>query len=322
MSGHIVVITTGGTLPMKRGPLIGGAAPSVKEADLRALLPSSGQQIVFEEFANVPSSHLKPALVAELARRVEARLQLPEVTGVVITHGTDTLEETAFFLDLVLTGPKPVVITGAQRAPTTIGYDGLANLAQAIMVAAAPAARDLGVLVVFHEHIWAAAEVQQVHAQSLAAFAAPATGPLGRVDHNQVWLWHRPLRRQSVPLVRVEEKVDVVVVTQGSDERMLRALAESGSRGIVLAALGGGRVPPWLLPPLQEIRARGTPVVVTSRTVGIVGDEYGYVGGFHDLQRLGCLFAPNLSAPKARIKLMLALGAARQPSDLAQFFRD
>ena len=306
---------------MKRGPMVGGAVPSLKGQDFLSLLPRSEYQVVFEEFANLPSSHLTTPMLIELVRRVEARVQLPDVAGVVLTHGTDTLEETAYLLDLVIANSKPIVVTGAMRTANAVGYDGIANLAAAIRVAGSEAAHDQGVLVAFNEQIFAAAQVQKVHSQALGAFAAPSSGPIGSTASGMPIFCQRVARRQTIALHRLEEPVDLLTVTQSCDDRLLRAAIESGSRGLVIEALGSGRVPPWWLPLLQNARARGIPVVITSRTgAGDLGDEYGYVGAYHDLRRLGCLFAPGLNGPKARVKLMLALGTVKVADDVRQFF--
>lgn len=318
---HIVCITTGGTIAMKRGPMVGGAVPSLKGQDFLALLPRSEHDVIFEEFTNLPSSHLTTAMAVDLVRRIESRVQVPEVAGVVVTHGTDTLEETAYLLDLVVQTSKPIVVTGAMRTATAVGYDGIANLSAAIQIAGSEAAHDQGVLVAFDEQIFAASQVQKVHAQGLGAFAAPSAGPIGTTTGGQPCFFHRVVRRDALPLMRLEEPVDLLIATQGADDRLLRAAIESGTRGIVIEALGSGRVPPWWLPQLQNARARGIPVVFTTRTgAGGLGDEYGYVGAYHDLRRLGCLFASGLNGPKARIKLMLALGAAKTADDVRQFF--
>ncbi len=306
---------------MKRGPMVGGAVPSLKGQDFLSLLPRIEYQVVFEEFANLPSSHLTTPMIIELVRRVEARVQLPDVAGVVLTHGTDTLEETAYLLDLVISASKPIVVTGAMRTANAVGYDGIANLAAAIRVAGSEAAHDQGVLVAFNEQIFAAAHVQKVHSQALGAFAAPSSGPIGSTASGTPVFCQRVARRQTIALNRLEEPVDLLTVAQGCDDRLLRAAIESGSRGLVIESLGSGRVPPWWLPLLQNARARGIPVVITSRTgAGDLGDEYGYVGAYHDLRRLGCLFAPGLNGPKARVKLMLALGAVKVADDVRQFF--
>jgi L-asparaginase len=252
---------------------------------------------------------------------VEAALAGPDVDGVVITHGTDTIEETAYLLDLTVNTPKSLVVTGAMRSATMLGYDGMVNLAAAIRVAAAPEARGLGTLVVFSDTIYAACEAQKIHSQRLDAFAAPGGGPLGQVEGENVWLRHRPLQRQHIPCSRVEEMVDLIKIGQGMSERQLRHSIEDGVAGIVIEALGSGRVPPWWLPSISEAIAQRTAVVVATRCgAGSLHDEYGYVGAFHDLKRIGVLFAHNQSGTKARIKLMVALGAARKPSELKAWF--
>ncbi|MFV9505727.1 MAG: asparaginase [Oscillochloridaceae bacterium umkhey_bin13] len=318
---RILVITTGGAIATRRGPTTAGALPSLKNDELLAMLPRSGIELLFEEFANLPSSHLTPLNGLELSRRVAGAVTRSDIDGVVITHGSDTLEETAYLLDLTLRVPKPVILTGAMRAATSIGYDGLANLAAAVRVAGAPQARELGVVVVFDDTIHAAAEVQMVHAQARGAFESPGTGPLGRVEGERVWLARRPAQRQHIPCERIEEMVDLIRLTQGADVRLLRHSIEDGVAGIVIEAFGSGRLPPWWLPHITEAIQRRTAVVIASRCgAGGLGDEYGYVGAFHDLRRLGVLFAHHLSGPKARIKLMVALGSARGASELRAFF--
>jgi L-asparaginase len=293
----------------------------LKGEDFLAQLPRTGVELVFEEFANLPSSHLMPAQAFELSRQVESALRAPDVHGVVVTHGTDTLEETAYLLDLTLSSPKPIVVTGAMRAPTAVGYDGMLNLAAAIRVAVVPEAREQGVLVVFNDTIFLAAEVQKSHSQAVDAFTAPGAGPVGRVEGERVWLRHRVGRRTIIPCSRLEEMVDLIRIGQGSDDRLLRHSVADGVAGVVIEAFGGGRVPPWWLPAITEALSRRVAVVIASRCgAGSLHDEYGYVGAYHDLRRLGVLFAHNLSGVKARIKLMVALGAARKPDELRSWF--
>jgi L-asparaginase len=318
---QILVITTGGAIATRRGALVGGSVPALKADELLATLPRLGAELAFEEFANVPGSHLTPAIALDLSRRVAAALERPEVDGVVVTHGPDTLEETAYLLDLTLPGPKPVVVTGALRPPTAGDYDGLANLAAAIRVAAAPAARELGVLVLFDDTIHAAAAAQMTHSQARGAFSSPGLGPIGRVEGERVWIGARPAARQQIPCRRLEEPVDLLRLAQGADVRQLRHSIEDGVAGIVIEVFGPGRVPPWWLPQLGEAAQRRIPVVMASRAgAGGLGDEVGYVGAYHDLRRAGVLFAHNLSGPKARIKLMAALGAARGAQELRSYF--
>ena len=318
----VVIITTGGTIAMKRNsPMVGGAVPMLKGEDFLAQLPRSGIDLAFEEFSTLPSSHLTPTQALELGQRIESALLAPDVDGVVITHGTDTLEESAYLIDLTVNSIKPVVFTGAMRTATSVGYDGMLNLAAAIRVAAATEARDMGALVVFNETIFAASEAQKVHSQAANAFEAPGSGALGRIEGDRVWMYHRAPRRLYIPCSRLEEMVDLIRIGQGAEDRMLRHSIEDGVAGVVIEAFGSGRVPPWWLPVISEAIAQRTVVVIASRCgAGSLHDEYGYVGAFHDLQRLGVLFAHNLSGVKARIKLMVALGAARKPGELKAWF--
>lgn len=318
---RVVVITAGGTIAVKQGPMVGGAVPSLKGNEFLALLPRAGINLAFEEFSNLPGSHFTPANGLELSQHIEALLLMPDVDSVVVTHGTDTLEETAYLLDLTLQTSKPVVCTSAMRPATSPGYDGVINLAHAIRVAAAPEARDLGVLVVVGDEIFAASEVQQVHTQSQHGFQAPGSGPVGCVDVQQVRLDHRPTRRQHIPCTRLEEMVDLIRLSQGASDRLLRHSIEDGVAGIVVETFGSGRVPPWWLPAMGEALSRRTMVAITTRCAsGSLGDTYGYVGAYHDLERLGVLMANNLSGPKARIKLMIALGTARNQQELRKWF--
>lgn len=319
----VTVITTGGTIASKHGPVVPGAVPSLKGEDFLAQLNLGRTDIAvsFEEYTNLPSSHITPMMALDLAQRVDSLLLSPDIDGIVITHGTDTLEETAYLLDLTISSPKPVVITGSMRTATAVGYDGIANLSGAIRVAASPDARDLGTLVVFNEEIHAASEVQKVHSLALNAFGSPATGPLGRVDGERVQILRRPTNRLYIPCARLEERVDLVITAQGLDDRPLRAAIEEGVAGVAIAALGSGRVPPWWLPTIQEAISKRIAVAITTRCLsGTCYDDYGYVGAYHDLRRLGVLFAQGLSPVKARIKLMVALGAARTPDELRNWF--
>jgi L-asparaginase len=224
-------------------------------------------------------------------------------------------------LDLTINSPKPIVVTGAMRTAAMLGYDGTVNLAAAIRVAAAPEAHGLGALVVFNETIYAASEVQKIHGQQLDAFGAPGSGPLGQLEAERTTIVHRPAQRQYIACTRLEEMVDLIKIGQGMSERQLRHSIEDGVAGIVIEAFGSGRVPPWWLPTIAEEIAQRTVVAIATRcSAGSLYDEYGYVGAFHDLQRLGVLFAHHLSGVKARIKLMVALGAARKPSELRGWF--
>jgi L-asparaginase len=301
--------------------VVGGSFPAIRGNDLLAVLPREGIELAFEEFSNVPGSHVTPTNALKLAQRVESILMAPDIYGVVVVHGTDTIEETAYLLDLTVHNSKPVVFTGAMHPSTSLSYDGINNLASAIRVAASSDTRDSGVLVVFNDEIHAASHVIKSDTNALNAFQSPDHGMVGRIEGNRVWMHHRPTHRHYIPCTRLEEMVDLIRLTQGADDRLLRHSIEDGVAGIVIEAFGGGRVPPWWLPAISDAIKRRTVVVIATRCLsGSLGDDFGYVGAYHDLQRIGILFAPHINGTKARIKLMAALGAARNSNELRHWF--
>jgi L-asparaginase len=235
-----------------------------------------------------------------------------------LTHGTDTLEETAYLLDLTVPGDKPIVLTGAMRAASDVGYDGLANLQAAVRVAAAPQAQGLGAVVVLNDEVHAARSVTKMHTLSPATFQSPGWGPVGRVEGDTVVVVRRP-ERQVLPWRGLEPKVGLLKLAVGLEADPLEDALARGMRGVVIEALGGGRVPPWWLPVLERAREQGVAVVIASRCpAGRVWDAYGYPGGYRTLAEMGCLFADGLNGQKARIKLMVVLAAAQTANDITR----
>jgi L-asparaginase len=254
-----------------------------------------------------------------LRRRVEETLADPRVDGVVVTHGTDTLEETAYLLDLTVAGPKPIVLTGAMRTFSDPGWDGPANLTAAVRTAAHPGARGRGTLVVVGEEIHAASRVRKWHTQRLDAFRS-GLGPVGVLDRGRP-CFHAPAARGTVFRPRrLVTAVDLHVLAAGADDRLLRASLASGARGLVLEGTGAGNVPPAVLPGLREALRR-VPVVVVSRcAAGRVAPLYGFEGGGQRLAEMGAILAGDLGGPKARIRLMVALGLTSDPLALRAVF--
>lgn len=310
MKGHrIAVLTTGGTVAMRHAPERGGAVPALTAADLTTVLPLGAPELVVEEVCNLPSSHFTLDHLWHIRERAAAWAANLEVSGVVITHGTDTLEETAYLLDLTVPGETPLVLTGAMRTASDVGADGPANLWAAVRVAASPHARGLGALVVFNDEIHAARFVTKTDTLSPATFRSPGWGPLGRVEGDRV---HIPLRleREVIPCSRLEERVALIKLAVGMGPEPLEDALARGVRGVVLEGLGGGRIPPWWLPAIERAIAAGVVVVIASRCpAGRVWDAYGYPGGHRTLEEMGCLFSPGLNGQKARIRLMVTLGA-------------
>lgn len=319
---HIAILTTGGTIAMQYDAGAGGAIPILGADELTAVLPSGLPQLEVEEVVRMPSSHFRLDTLCAIRERVAELVAEPDVGGVVITHGTDTLEETAYLLDLTVPGERPVVLTGAMRAASDVGYEGQANLLAAVRVAAAPQTRGLGAVVVFNDEIHAARYVTKMHTLSTATFQSPGWGPLGRVEGDAVIVERRP-ERHVLPWRGLEPNVVLLKLAVGMEADLLESALARPVRGVVIEALGGGRVPPWWLPAIERAQAQGVSVVIASRCPsGRVWDAYGYPGAYHSLADLGCLFAEGLNGQKARIKLMVVLAAAQGADEVAELWRE
>lgn len=307
----IVVITTGGTIAMRDQGT--GAVPTLGGRDLVGRVPPElGEvEIQVEEFTNVPSSHLTVEQLWQLQKTVADRLDRLYVRGVVVTHGTDTLEESAYLLDYTLPVDKAVIFTGAMRTASDEGYDGIHNLWSAIRVALQPESDGRGTLVVMNDEIHAARYVTKLMSHNLGTFHSPGWGPMGRLYDGQI-VWGWKLERDSLPVRTLNPDVHLLSVASGASDLLLRHLVERRVSGIVIEALGAARVPPWWLPLIQEAVQAGIAVVVASRTAnGYTHDGYGYPAAYRDLEAAGVVFAGGLSALKARIRLMCALGVVK-----------
>ena len=308
----IVLIFTGGTISMRHDPVIGGAVPALTGRDILALAPGIDRiaDLEVDDFGAYPGPHMTVERVWALRARIAHHLARAGVRGVVVTHGTDSLEETAYFMARSLAGDKPVVFTGAMRTSSDLGWDGPANLAASVLTAASAQARGLGVLVVMGDRIFTALDVTKVHTHMPDAFESPGLGPLGVVDDGRVIV--RRTVRFSLPVLAPEvpaQPVDIVYAWGGADARLLDA-SRTTALGVVVAAMGRGNVPPLMAEGIGRWIADGKPVVITSRALrGRVGHTYGYVGGGRRLFETGALFAGSRRPTQARIDLMLALGA-------------
>ncbi len=309
---RVTIIFTGGTISMAFDPVAGGPVPTLSGAEIIARVPGLDRYARVEsiDFARLPGPHMTPARMFELARHVETQLARADVDGVVVTHGTDTLEETAYLLELLLASPKPVVLVGAMRNSSELGWDGPANLRSAVRVAAEPRARGLGVIVVMNDQLLAAAEAIKTHVEALETFQSRDFGPLGFVDKDRLVLTHRSVMREHIPTTRLEERVEIVKLSAGSDGALLRPAVQSGLRGLVVEGLGRGNVPVTAIAAVEEVVESGLPVVITSRCPrGRVLDTYAYEGSGKHLRRMGAILGGLLPSHKARLKLMLLLGA-------------
>ena len=307
----IVLVTTGGTVASRHDPKSGHTATSVDGNSLRQSLhdPLTGVDLMVDEFCNVGSFAIDLPLAFGLAKRVERHLADPGTTGVVVTHGTDTMEESAYLADLLVASDKPVVFTGAQRAADAHDPDGPRNIADAVRIAASPAAMGLGVMIAFEQEFHAARDVTKTHTSRVDTFMSSEHGKLGEIDGERVSVHRRPVLRKTFVAERIESRVDLVKLVMGSDDRFLRFAADSGAKGIVIEGFGRGNATPAAAKAIAEIIAAGVPVIVTSRCQrGRVRPIYGN-GGARDLERADAIFAGDLTGPKARVLAAVMLGA-------------
>jgi L-asparaginase len=322
---RITIVFTGGTISMGFDPAAGGAVPILSPEEILARVPGLAEvaQVEAIDFARLPGPHVTPRRMFELGILVREQTARDDVDGVVVTHGTDTLEETAYLLDLMLSTHKPVVFVGAMRNSSELGWDGPANLRSAVRVAADPKAGGLGVLVSLNDEVLAAAEATKTHTEAIGTFKSRDFGPLGFVDKDQVIITHSRPRRETVPVQRLEERVEIVKLSAGSDGRLIRLAVQDGVKGLVLEGTGRGNVPLTALPEtLRAIRA-GIPVVITTRCPhGRVLDTYAYEGAGKQLVQAGGILGGMLPSHKARLKLMLLLGAGVSRASLHTSFGD
>src|SRR6516162_4774543 len=318
----ILMVFTGGTISMTIVPGR-GAVPARGGREILESAPQLGAlaRIVAEDFDRLPGPHWTPARMLDLARHLDARLADPALTGAVVTHGTDTLEETAYLLDLVLGTDKPVVLTGAMKTADDGIWDGPGNLIASARAVLALRGRSLGVAVMMGETLHAARQAVKAHTESFAAFASSHGGPLGELEGDGLHLYAAPTRRERIATDRIEPRVDVVTAYAGADARLMRHAVATGARGLVLQALGRGNVPPAMLEGVREASGSGVVVVVASRCAhGRTAPAYGYEGGGVTLAEAGAIFPGDLPAPKARIKLMLLLGSGASPAAIRESF--
>ena len=319
----IVILFTGGTIAMRNDPVARGNTPALSGADIVSATRGidSTSAVETEDWGHFPGPHMTIARMWALRNRIAEHLARDEVRGVVVTHGTDTLEESAYLAARSLNSLKPVVFTGAMRTQSDLGWDGPANLFEAVHVAANPASVGQGVMVVLSGQIFTALDVTKSNTQLLDAFESPGLGPIGYLDEGEV-IFRRELPPALPALVPVSPAtpVEVFFAAAGCDSRLLDAVRDE-SRGAIIAAMGRGNVPPEMVPGIGRYIAAGKPVVITSRTGGgRVGHTYAYPGGGRTLEDLGAILAGSRRPQQARIDLMLALGADVSATELRVIF--
>jgi L-asparaginase len=309
MKKKILVIHTGGTISMSEDETTGTVKPSESNPmteSTKGLVDFA--DLIIEEPFNLPSPHITPREMVQLRDLIVNRSIDSDIVGVVITHGTDTLEETAYFLDLTVHSHIPIVVTGAMRSSNEVGADGLYNLISSIKVAASEDAINKGVLVVLNDEIHTAKNVTKTHTSNIATFQSPQYGPIGVVTKRGVFFHHVPSRAEYYNIQDVAKRVVLIKAHAGMDSSLLFAINNLPCDGIVIEALGQGNLPPATIPGIQALIQNNVPVVLVSRCFnGIAQDTYGYEGGGKQLKELGVIFSNGLNGQKARLKLLIML---------------
>jgi L-asparaginase len=318
------MIATGGTIAMKIDPVKQAPVPAISGEDLLATVPEIRDVAKIEvlNLSNIPSDYMDPERWVGLQKAVTEAVGRPEIAGVIVSHGTDTLEETAWFLDLTVNSPKPIVLIGAQRNASEKDFDGPRNLLNAARICASPHAREKGAMIALNNQINAAREVTKSHTSDVETFKSGDYGFLGNADNDRVIFYRAPSRRQHVPLSADKlPYVEIVAMYGGADGRLLRAAAQAGAKGIVIQALGWGNVNVPMYEAVDEAIRNGIPVVISTRVPnGRVMPVYGFKGGGKTLKEAGAIFADNLSHQKARILLMLALQTTSEAEEIQKLF--
>ena len=324
----VAIFSTGGTIASMHDPEVGGYVPALTGADLVAAIPEieGTAQLRVEQISNISSSDMTPEIWLRLSGRIAEALSDDDVSGAVVTHGTNTLEETAYFLDLTIQSDKPVILVGAQRPASDADTDGPRNLLDAIRVASSPEAVGKGVMVVMNGQINAARDVTKSSTNQVETFRSLEFGAIGIADFEGVRFYRSPLRRQTFEIDpdTTLGRVEIVSSYAGADGRMIRSLLGEGEvSGIVVAGLGLGSVPGVMFDAIEQARSAGIPVVISTRVpTGRVFPRGGSRGSALSLRSIGCVLADNLSPQKARILLMLALTTTQDPADLQRYFDD
>ncbi|HDC9702194.1 TPA: asparaginase [Staphylococcus aureus] len=318
---HLLVIHTGGTISMSQDQ-----SNKVVTNDIN---PISLHQDVINQYAqidelnpfNVPSPYMTIQHVKQLKDIILEAVTNKYYDGFVITHGTDTLEETAFLLDLILGIEQPVVITGAMRSSNEIGSDGLYNYISAIRVASDEKARHKGVMVVFNDEIHTACNVTKTHTSNTNTFQSPNHGPLGVLTKDRVQFHHMPYRQQALENVNEKLNVPLVKAYMGMPGDIFSFYSREGIDGMVIEALGQGNIPPSALEGIQQLVSLNIPIVLVSRSFnGIVSPTYAYDGGGYQLAQQGFIFSNGLNGPKARLKLLVALSNNLDKAEIKSYF--
>lgn len=325
---EIAVFFTGGTIGMSPSEGVHGVAPGGNFEKLLNQLAPQDENVRLQPilWSDKPSPHMTPQDMFRLAKEVETALANPNTLGAVILHGTDVLAESAYMCDLVIDSDKPVILTGSMRYYSESGYDGIRNLINAVRAVLLPLTPGTGACVLMTDRLFTAREAVKVNSLNVDAFESREAGIVGYVAGESVILAGCPLHHVSSRKIRpnaIEPKVALLTAYTGMDRSLIDYARSLGNKGIVIEGFGAGNVPPGAVPAIQDCIAEGIPVVLATRCIeGGVWPIYGYPGGGADLLDKGVILCGRLGGPKARIRLMCALGLTRSMDEIRDMFED
>ncbi|MCJ0952206.1 asparaginase [Mammaliicoccus sciuri] len=319
---RILVIHTGGTISMSEDKDTGKVETNAEHPMHRhqAFIQSLGDITEINPF-QVPSPHMNNQYINQLKDIIKESIDKDEYDAFVITHGTDTLEETAYLLDLTIDTKLPIILTGAMRSSNEIGSDGLYNYVSALKVASTDDAQNKGVMVVFNDEIHTAKNVTKTHTSNTSTFQSPNYGPIGSVTKTHVIFHHQPFPYKKYPNINPDIKIGIVKAHMDLSSDLLDFFVEKQYDGLIIEALGQGNMPPTALHGIQNLLDADIPVVMVSRSFnGIVGGIYAYEGGGYQLQQMGIILSNGLNGQKARLKLLVGLSNHLSKEDLVEYF--
>ena len=317
MPKKILVLHTGGTISMQADA--SGAVVTSQDNPMNHVSnPLEGVEVHALDFFNLPSPHIKPKHMLALYQKIKE--ETDHYDGFVITHGTDTLEETAYFLDTMEVPHKPIVLTGAMRSSNELGSDGVYNYLSALRVASDDKAADKGVLVVMNDEIHAAKYVTKTHTTNVSTFQTPTHGPLGLIMKHEILYFKTAEPRVRFDLDKIQGLVPIIPVYAGMTEELLDLLPVDQLDGLIIQAFGAGNVPKETAKKLNALIQEGLPIALVSRCFnGIAEPVYAYEGGGVCLQNAGVFFVKELNAQKARLKLLIAINAGLRGEELRAY---
>ena len=317
MPKKILVLHTGGTISMQADD--SGAVVTSQDNPMNHVSnPLEGVEVHTLDFFNLPSPHIKPKHMLALYQKIKE--EADHYDGFVITHGTDTLEETAYFLDTMEVPHKPIVLTGAMRSSNELGSDGVYNYLSALRVASDDKAADKGVLVVMNDEIHAAKYVTKTHTTNVSTFQTPTHGPLGLIMKHEILYFKTAEPRVRFDLDKIQGLVPIIPVYAGMTEELLDLLPVDQLDGLIIQAFGAGNVPKEISQKLNALIQEGLPIALVSRCFnGIAEPVYAYEGGGVCLQNAGVFFVKELNAQKARLKLLIAINAGLRGEELRAY---